>query len=124
MNYNTAFVAAARIETAYNRAQDWIANEAPIIEKRLKTAALIAAIATLENTVIIFDWLIEQSAKLPEYRLQTQISWVNFKRYWVRQAIKLAQFDERYRFTATASKVWERKGQVARLIGDKVFALD
>ena len=124
MNYNTAFVAAARIETAYNAAQDWIVSEAPIIEQRIKSAALIAAIATLKTTVLIFDWLIEQAAKLPEYRLQTQIAWVNFKRYWVQQAIKLAQLNERYQVSSRAADVWERRGAIARSVGDKVFQLD
>ncbi len=121
MNYSPISTIAARAHTA---AQNWIANDAPIVEQRLKRAALTAAISILEFAIACIDWLAEQIEKAPEQRLRAQLAWVKSKQWAVRQCIKAARFDERYQVSGTARKVWAAKGAIARSAMDKVFALD
>ena len=56
MNYDTittaTFTATARITDAYNAAQDWIANEAPVIERRIRRTALRAAVNLLQLIIL------------------------------------------------------------------------
>lgn len=125
MNLSPVFTIAARTETAYNAAQDWIANDAPIAERRLKQSAIAAAVAVLEFALIVIDWLAtEQLEKAPEYQLRAQLRYVLTKRFAVRQGIAAARFNERYQITATAAKVWSRRGAIATSAMDKVFSLN
>ena len=57
----------------YNAAQDWIENEAPVIEQQLKRRALIAAIAAIE-------WLSIQLDKAPEYAICLKLAVIRAKR--------------------------------------------
>jgi len=51
------YVAAPIIRDAYNAAQNWIANEAPVIEQRIKVTALKIFIAICEFAIAAIDWL-------------------------------------------------------------------
>ncbi|MGI8933046.1 MAG: hypothetical protein ACR2FS_03130 [Phormidesmis sp.] len=124
MNYSPIFTIAARTERALTAAQHWIANDAPVLEQRLKRGALTAAVSILEFAIACLDWLAEQIEKAPEYQLRAQLAWVKSKQWAVRQGIKAARFDERYSISGTARKVWAAKGAIARSAMDKVFALD
>ena len=123
MNFNTAHVIAARTETAYNAAQSFIANDCPVLEQRLKRAALTAAVITLEFTIACIDWLSGQVERAPEYRLHAQLAYVKSKQGVVRVAIKAARFDERYQVTATIATAWNRKGSITMAAFDRLFSL-
>ena len=134
------------IEAGYVISQDFIKNDCPVIEKRLKKAALAIAEMLLEFSLVIINWASEQIEKRDEYAVKT-------KRFVVRQAIEIVsfyqycqiilslsldtahrfvgckstqfeQFNQRYQLTATAAKVWNRKGAIATAALDKVFALN
>ncbi len=124
MNLSPVFTFAARAESAYSAAQDWIRNDAPVLEQRLKRFALVAAINVLEFTLIVIDWLSNQLEKAPEYQLKARLTYVLAKRFVIRQGIKAARFNGRYGITAKASKVWSRKGEIATKTLDKVFCLN
>jgi len=124
MNYSPLFALAARLETAYNAAQDWIRNDAPIAEQKIKHVALVTAINLLQTALIVIDWLSTQLEKAPEYQLRAQLRYVLAKRWFVRQCIAAARFNERYELTAKASKVWTLKGEIAVRAMDKVFCLN
>ena len=51
------YVAAPIVRDGYNAAQDWIADEAPVIEQRIKVAALKAFIAICEFAIAAIDWI-------------------------------------------------------------------
>ena len=89
MNYSKAFYVAARCSETHDSIQRWIANEAPVIEQRLKRRVLTAAIAFLEFTIACFDWAQSQIERSPEYRLRLQLAQVRTHRYCIRQAIKV-----------------------------------
>ena len=74
MNYNTAFVIAARTAEVHDTVQRWIRNEAPVIEERIKRTALHAAIALLEFIVIVIEFAQSHIERSPEYRLQYQLA--------------------------------------------------
>ena len=57
------YVAAPTARDAYNAAQDWIADEAPVIEERIKVAALKAFIAICEFAIACIDWLQSDGVK-------------------------------------------------------------
>lgn len=124
MNRNHFHALAARTEAAYNAAQAFIANECPVLEQRLKTAALTTAINVLMFALIVIDWLSAQLDQADEYRLIIALAYINSKRFAVRQLIKAAQLNQRYQLTATAAKFWTRKGAIAQSALDKVFALN
>ena len=123
MNYNTIFSTAARSAEAHDAIQNWIRNEAPKHEAVIKRRALITTIALLEFIVACFDWVRGQIDKAPEYRLQYQLAVIKVKRYYIRLAIKVALFDERYQLTGTASKLWNRKSAITTKTMDRVFCL-
>lgn len=120
MNYAPIFTFAARLENGYNAAQDWIANDAPVLEKRLKQSALKTVIAVLEFALMAVDYI--QSAA-PIWVVRSQLAKVNAHRWLVQQAIKVCRFNERRQITATASALWNRKGQLATAVMDRVFCL-
>lgn len=124
MNRASTFTLSPRIEDAYNAAQDFIANECPVLEQRLKRAALKATIAICEFLLTVIDWAKAEIDKALEYSLRAQLAYALSKRWFVRRAIAVARFDERYQVTAKASKVWTRKGAIATSAMDKVFSLN
>lgn len=121
MNRSQIFALAARTERAYSAAQTFIANECPLLEQRLKTAALTAAINSLQFALTLIDWAIERS---PETVLKIRIAQIEAKRFAVCQLIKIVQLDNRYQLTATARKLWNRKGAIAVSTLDRIFALN
>jgi len=123
MNYAPAFSLAADTERAYEHIQQFIASEAPAIEARIKLGAMKAAVGVLTVTLAVIDWAVERIDRRDEYRLRLMLAYVNTKRFAVRQTIRLVQFDERYRLTATATKIWARKGAIATSALDTIFAL-
>ena len=65
MNYNIAFILSARVERAYTAAQTFIANECPVLEQRLKKAALTTAVNVLQFALIAIDWVSDEFEKAP-----------------------------------------------------------
>ena len=124
MNHSALFTIAARTERAYSTAQDFIANQCPVLEQRLKTSALTAAINSLQFVLFVIDWVTAQLDKADEYRLIVALAYINSKRFAVRQLIAVARFNQRYQLTATARKIWTRKGAIAQSTLDKIFALN
>ena len=124
MNYTATFTITARTETAYTAAQSFIRHQCPVLEQRLKTAALTAAINALTIALTIIDWTTDEFEKTPEYALKIRIAQIEMKRFVIRHLIKVAQLDERYQLTATARKLWTRKGVIAVTTLDKIFALN
>ena len=124
MNYSALFTITARTEAAYTTAQSFLANECPVLEQRLKTAALTASINVLQLGLAAINWVIDEFEKTPEYVLKVRIAQIETKRFVIRQLIKVAQLDERYQLTATARKLWTRKGAIAVTTLDKIFALN
>lgn len=124
MTRNHFHALAARTESAYTAAQAFIANECPVLEQRLKTAALTTAINALEFALIVIDWASAQLDKTDEYRLIIALAYINSKRFAVRQLIAVARFNQHYQLTAKAAKFWTRKGEIAQSALDKVFALN
>ena len=124
MNLSPVFTIAARTEDAYTAAQDWIRNDAPIAERRLKQSAIAAAINILEFALTVIDWASEQADKRHEYQLRLQLRYVLAKRFAVRQGIAAVRFNERYQITAAVAKFWNRKGAIAQSAMDKIFCLN
>lgn len=124
MNYSHLFKLAARTETAYSAAQSFIANECPVLEQYLKRGTLTAAVTVLEFTLIVIDWLSTQLDKVSEYALRVQLRYVLAKRWFVRQGITAARFNERHGITAKASKVWVARGEIATSAMDRAFSLN
>ena len=124
MNYSPIFTLATRTERAYNAAQDFIADDCPVLEQRVKRAALNTVVNVLEFTLIIIDWTQAELEKVPEHQLRLQLAYVKAKRFFVRRAITIARFDDRYQLSKQVSKVWARKGAIAQSALDKVFCLD
>ncbi len=124
MNLSPVFTLAARSEDAYTAAQDWIRNHAPIAEQRLKRGSLKTFVQVCAVALAVIDWVEVQADKRHEYQLRVQLAYVRAKRFAVRQLIKAARFNERYQLTATAAKVWTRKGAIAIKAMDKVFSLE
>ena len=92
MNYDTAtavlFTATVCITDAYNAAQDWIANEAPVIEQQLKRRALIAAIAAIEFAIAAIEWLSIQLDKAPEYAICLKLVVIRAKRNAIQSLVR------------------------------------
>lgn len=118
MNYSTLLTIAARTERAHTAAQNWIKTQAPVLEQRLKTAALKATIARCESALNFVD------CTLPVWILTIQLFIVKAKRFAVWQAIKLCQFNERHGITTKAADFWSHKSELAVSAMDKVFGLD
>ena len=108
MNYNTAFVIAARSAEAHNSIQRWIASEAPKYEQRIKRTALQGAIACLEFTIACFDWAQSQIERSPEYALMLKLAKIRTYRRAVRMAIRLesARLAIAPKLTAAMDKVF------------------
>jgi len=123
------------IEAGYVISQDFIKNDCPVIEKRLKKAALAIAEMLLEFSLVIINWASEQIEKRDEYAVKT-------KRFVVRQAIEIVSFyqycqiilslsldtayetmgckstqfnqvNQRYQLTTKAAKILTQTGTVA-----------
>lgn len=124
MNYSPIFTIAARTEAAYSVAQSFIANECPVLERRLKAAALSTAVNALTIALIVIDWASAQLEKTDEYKLIAALTYIKSKRLIVRQLIAAARFNQRYQLTATTRKLWTRKGAIAQSALDKVFCLN
>ncbi len=117
MKYSPAFTATARAARAHTAAQDWIANKAPVLEQRLKRAALKALIARGEAALNFIDYT------LPIWILTIQLFCVKCDRAFIRQLIKVHQFNETHGLTAKASKAWASRGVIATNALDRVFCL-
>lgn len=124
MNYTAIFSLSVRTERAYATAQDWIANDAPVLEQRFKKAALNAAINVFQFALVVIDWVSAQLDRADEYRLIVALACINSKRFGIQQLIKVVQLDERYQLSSTARKIWTRKGVIATSALDKVFCLN
>lgn len=124
MNYSPIFTIAARAESAYTTAQAFIANQCPILEQRLKSAALSTTVNVLTLALIVIDWASAQLSKADEYRLIVALAYINSKRFAVRQLIAVARFNQHYKFTATLRRLWDIKGCIFRKTLDKLFCLE
>ena len=124
MNYSAIFTLSARAEQAYTAAQTFISDECPLLEERLKTTALTAAINVFEFALLVIDWVTDESEKAPEYALKFRITQIETKRFVIRQLIKIVQLDGHCQISATARKAWTCKGAIAQSTLDKVFCLN
>ena len=126
MNYDNAtaslFTATARATDAYNAAQDWIANEAPVIEQRLKRTALKAAVTLLPLVLIVIGFVRIQLEQAPVYRIRLRLFVVRRKLQAVRFAASAVVFA-----SATGAKVRALKvpaKAIAIRTMDAVFCLN
>lgn len=131
MNYSTAFTIAARTEAAYNAAQAWIRNDAPIIEAQIKRQAIKAFITICTFYIAACDWLLTELGKRDEYALRIQLATVKGRRVIVRRRIAFHSFIEynglntkSAQLAARSKALWVRKGAIARQLADKVFCLN
>ncbi|MGB3788898.1 MAG: hypothetical protein WA949_12875 [Phormidesmis sp.] len=124
MNYDTitasAFTAIARITDAYNAAQDWIANEAPVVEQRIRRTALRAAVNLLPLIILAIDFLRDQLDRVPEYQIKVRLYSVRARLFVARKVAAVVQSP----VAATALKVWTNRSAVTRKALDAVFCLD
>lgn len=103
MNYNT--IAFAPTAAAKRFIQGHRLN--------LRTYGLIAIVAALTVALAAIDWARTEIEKIPEYALRFQIAKLKAKRFFVRRAIAVCQFNERHRLTQKATNAL-----------DTVFALN
>ena len=89
MNYSAIFSIAARAAETHDSIQRWIANEAPVIEERIKRAALQSAVTFLEFIVIAIEFAQSHLARSPEYRIRLQLAKIRVYRFFVRLAIRV-----------------------------------
>ena len=120
MNYSLAFTTAARIEDAYNGAQDWIANEAPVIEQRIKDIALKSVVYVCTTLLFLIDYL---SDRLPVAIIYVKLYRVRAAKRLVRLAIALVELNQRYGFTAKVARTWRCRGVLTRSALDRIFCL-
>ncbi|MGB3788984.1 MAG: hypothetical protein WA949_13315 [Phormidesmis sp.] len=124
MNYDTitasAFTATARATDAYNAAQDWIANEAPVIEQRIRRTALRAAVNLLPLIILAIDFLRDQLDRVPEYQIKVRLYSVRARLFVAHKVAAVVQSP----VAATALKVWTNRSAVTRKALDAVFCLD
>lgn len=131
MNYSPIFTITARIERAHSAAQDWIANDAPILEARIKRTALKAFITICEMLLLAIDRVQTELDKSEEYAIQLRLAGINAKRFIIRRRIAFHSFisnhglDTKAKQLAARSKaLWVRRSAIARQIGDKLFCLN
>jgi hypothetical protein len=124
MNYDTitttAFTATARATDAYTAAQDWITNEAPVIEQRIKRTALRAAINLLLVALVVINFLHDQLEQAPVYQIKVRLYSVRARLFVVRKVATVLQ-------SPAAGKVielWTNRSAVTRKALDFVFCLD
>ena len=110
--------------------QDWIANEAPVIEKKIHDCFWLGV--AYAATVAL--WLIDKAAaeldKADEHELRLRLYIVKAKRSVVRYAISAYSFisyqgidTKIQRLAAVVLKVWGNRGTIARTALDRVFCL-
>lgn len=97
MNYNSVFAPTARA----SRFIKGHAANAP-------TYLLIAAVVILQASIAVINWVQTELDKAPEYAIRFQLAQIKGKRFFIRQLIKVARFDERYQVSAKASKAMDK----------------
>lgn len=117
MNYSPIFTIAARTEDACSAVQHWIANDAPIVEQRIKVLSLKVFIAVCEFAIATID-------RRDEYKLQFRLAVIRAKRFKVRQEIKFWSFVSYNGLDTKASALWANKGAIAVRVADRIFCLD
>ncbi|MGB3788649.1 MAG: hypothetical protein WA949_11610 [Phormidesmis sp.] len=124
MNYDTiidsAFTATARATDAHTAVQDWIANEAPVVEQRIRRTALRAAITLLQVTLIAINWLSDQLGQVPEHQIKVRLYSVRARLFVARKVAAVVQSP----VAATAIALWTNRSAVTRKALDAVFCLD
>lgn len=134
MNYSQIFSIAASAErhtvSAYNAAQAWIKDEAPILEAKMIKGFWLAVAHTATFLLVAIDWLQTQIEQSPLYALKFQLIGIKAKLFIVRQGIKISSFvsyngldTKAQKLAASAKSAWIRKGEIARTALDKVFCL-
>ena len=130
MNYNTIFAPTAAISRAYNQAQDWIANEAPVIEKKIHDRFWLAVAYTATVALWLIDKAIAELDKIDEHEIRIRIYTINAKRSVIRHAINFYSFlayngidTKAKRFAVLVLKVWGNRGAIARTAMDRIFCL-
>lgn len=114
MNYNT--IAFAPTAAAKRSIKGHALNT--------RTYGLIAAVVVLTGIKAAFDFAADRHDSREIRRLELQLLDVRAKRHAVRQVIKVVQSVEQNPVAAKVGKVWNRKGDIARQVGDKVFSLN
>ena len=130
MNYNNVFAPTAAIVRAYDRAQDWIANEAPVIEKRIHDYFWLGVAYAATTALWLIDQALIELDKIDEHEIRIRIYTVKAKRSVVRHAISVYSFISYHgldtkvqRLAAVALKVWANRGAIARTAMDRIFCL-
>ena len=130
MNYNTVFAPTAAIARAYDRAQDWIANEAPVIEKKIHDYFWLGVAYTATIALWLIDKAIAELDKADEHKIRLRIYTVKAKRSFIRHTIAFYSFisyngiDTKIQRLATVVlKVWRDRATIARSAMDRVFCL-
>ena len=131
MNYNTIFAPAAAATRLYNQAQDWIASEAPVIEKKIHDYFWLGVAYAATVALWLIDQALIELDKADEHELRIRIYTIKAKRSIIRRAIGFYSFityngiDTKVkRLAAVALKVWDKRGVIARSAMDKVFCLN
>ena len=120
MNYSPIFTIAARTESAYNVLQDWIANDAPVIERRLQRLAWLTVLHICTVLLYVIDYL---SDRLPVAIIHVKLYRIRTAKRLVRLAVALVKLNQRYGFTSKVASAWHSKGAIAQSALDKVFCL-
>ena len=131
MNYNTiAFAPTAAIVRAYDRAQDWIANEAPVIERKIHDYFWLGVAYAATMALWLIDQALIELDKIDEHKIRLRLYTVKVKRSVVRYAISVYSFISYHgidiktkRFATAARKAWANRVTIARTAMDKVFCL-
>ena len=130
MNYNTIFAPAAAATRLYNQAQDWIASEAPVIEKKIHDYFWLGVAYAATVALWLIDQALIELDKIDEHEIRIRIYTTKAKRFIVCRAISLYSFvtyngldTKAKRFAALVLKVWGNRGAIARAAMDRVFCL-
>ena len=130
MNYNTIFAPTAAIARAYNRAQDWIANEAPVIEQKIHNSFWLKTGYAATAALWLIDKAIAELDKADEYEIRLRLYIVKAKRSAIRRAISAYSFityngiDKKVqRFAVAVRKAWANRATIARATMDRIFCL-
>lgn len=118
MNYSPFLTLAARLETAYTKAQDWISNDAPAVEQSFKQSALKATVTGCEAALDFID------VTLPIWITTIRLFCVRADQCFIRGLIKAHRFNERHQIAHTIAHIWSRKGALATAVMDRLFYLD
>ena len=124
MNYDniatSAFTVTARATDVYNAAQDWIANDAPVLEQRIKRTALRTAVALLPLAIIAINFAQDQLEQAPVYRIRLRLFSVRARLTIARKIAAILEAPA----TGKAIALWANRGSVAKRAMDSIFCLE